>query len=284
MTWKQLPLPNHGWVNLAVVGARLVAQGAFTPSSGGGESPCDPSVRPDQATDVYASDDGGQTWQPIGQSIEQQHLLVDGLAVMGTSIFAQADTLPKNQCDTTPTKSSLWKSGDGGATWSKVSMPACTLINLTFASSTGGSGFAGVALATGLESAHPTAFGILYSDDSGATWSVLPVFSPPHGTPAAADTGTPPSLAIAPSGAVIAEFTVLLDSGTGDAAIYLLHPQGTSSPWIRYAPGSIGQNAQTEQWQVVHTVQGDRLWGLGYTLSGSPLAYLPLPKVVSAAA
>jgi photosystem II stability/assembly factor-like uncharacterized protein len=275
MTWKQLPLPNQGWwVNLVTVGTRLVAQGPFTSTSGGGESPCNPAIHPSPATDVYVSDDGGLTWRPIGQSIEQQHLVVDGVVALGTSIFAQADSLPRNECDTTPTISSLWKSNDGGTTWTKVSMPACTLMSLSFTAQTGGGDFAGVALATGLDRSHPTTFGVLYSDDSGATWSVLPAFTPPHGTPAAADTGNPPNLAISPSGAVIAEFTVL-DSGTSDAAIYLLRPQGTAPTWMRYAPGSIGQNVA--QWQVVHSGQGDQLWGLGYTLSGSPLAYLPLP-------
>jgi photosystem II stability/assembly factor-like uncharacterized protein len=273
-TWRQLPLPNQGWVNLATVGTRLVAQGPFTPGSGEGESPCDPALHPSQATDIYASDDGGLTWRPIGQSIEQQHLLIDGMVAIGTSIFAQADSLPRNECDTTPPISSLWKSVDGGTTWTKVSMPICTLISVSFTAQTGSSDFAGVALATGLDRTHPSAFGILYSDDSGATWSVLPAFSPPSGTPAAADTGNAPNLAIAPSGAVIAEFTVL-DSGASDSAIYLLRPQETAPTWMRYAPGSIGQNAA--QWQVVHSTEGDRLWGLGYTLSGSPLAYLRLP-------
>jgi hypothetical protein len=273
-TWKQLPLPNQGWVNLAVVGAHLIAQGPFTPSSSGGERPCDPAVHPGTATDIYASDDAGQTWRPIGQSIEQQNLLVDGMVAMGTSIFAQADSLPRNECDTTPPTSSLWKSIDGGTIWTKVLIPACTLVSLSFTAQTGGNGFAGVALATGLDHSHPTAFGVLYSDDSGATWSVLPAFTPSSGTPAASDTGNPPNLAISPSGAVIAEFTVL-DSGASDVAIYLLRPRGTAPAWTRYAPGSIGQNEA--QWQVVHSSQGDRLWGLGYTLSGSPLAYLPLP-------
>lgn len=267
----------NGWKSLAVAGARLVAQGDFSPSGNtGGERPCDPSKHPGPASDLYASDDGGMTWHTIGQAIEQRHLVVEGMAMMGTTVFAQADTLPKNECDRTPAVSSLWKSGDAGATWNQIAIPECTLLSVSFTAKADGSGFAGVALAEGLDRAHPAAFGLLYSSDSGSTWTRLPAFAPLDGEPGDANTGNPPNLTATPSGAVLAEFDVLT-SNSSEARIYLLRPHDTSPAWSRYASGQPGVPGYVEQWQIVHGVQGNSHWGLGYTTSGSPLAYLPLP-------
>jgi hypothetical protein len=228
-------------------------------------------VRPSPQSNLYASDDGGFTWHSIGQRIEQQQLTIVGMATSGTTIFALANALPKNECDTTPPTSSLWKSTDGGATWNKMTAPACMIISVSFTSQADGNGFFGVALVEHLDAAHPTAFSLLFSSDSGAIWTALPDFAPQNGTAAAADTGSAPNIAVTPSGAVIAEFTTLLKNPTtSDAEIYLLSPHGASPDWRHYASG------HTEQWQVVHGEQLNGLWGLDNVLSGSPLAYLPL--------
>lgn len=276
-TWRQLSVMSvDGWRSLAVVGARLVAEGdVFPNNSGGGERPCDPARHPGPTSDLWASDDGGMTWHSIGQAIERQQLTVEGMATMGTTVFAQADTLPKNACDRALPVSSLWKSTNGGTTWAKVALPACKLLSVSFAAKADGGGFAGVALAQGCNRAHPAMFDVLYSGDSGSTWTPLPAFAPLASTPVDANTGGPPNLAVTPSGAAVAEFTVLTDSGSPQTRIYLLRPGDTSPAWSAYAPGGASGNAP--QWQTIHGTQGDGLWGLGYTLSGSPLAYLPLP-------
>ncbi len=197
---------------------------------------------------------------------------------MGATIFAQADTLPQNECDFTLPVSSLWRSGDGGATWTHATSPACRLAFVSFTEKADGSGFAGVALATGLDQAHPAAYGVLYSSDSGATWTALRAFTLPDGTPLDANLGSVPNLAVTSSGTVIAEYVVRSQTGDDDQ-VYVLHPHDAAPAWSHYAPGTgaMGPDGASGHWQVVHAAQGDQLWALDYLPSGSTLASLPVP-------
>jgi hypothetical protein len=76
-TWGQ-PLGTldrtNGFGDLAVVGSRLIATALPTIYGAQVCSETDPFPPAQPTTVLYASDDGGQTWQPLGQSIENQHL------------------------------------------------------------------------------------------------------------------------------------------------------------------------------------------------------------------
>src|SRR5262249_57364298 len=107
-----------------------------------GCSDTDPLPPAQPSSVLYASDTGGQTWQQIGQSIENHHLGVVGMSLMGTTVFALANTLFPGGCGTPfqPT-TTLWKSGDGGHSWQQVTTPSAYLGLISFTPRADGTGY-----------------------------------------------------------------------------------------------------------------------------------------------
>lgn len=82
---------TDGFDQLAIVGSKLIATAHLSFYGASGCSAASPPLPAEQpSTVLYTSDDAGQTWQPIGQQIEDQHLKVVGMSLMDTTIFARA--------------------------------------------------------------------------------------------------------------------------------------------------------------------------------------------------
>ena len=238
--WHRLGLAagTFGWRRLAVVGTRLIA--LATPPYGMAQG-CDSSTPPGKpASLIYASDDGGQTWQKVGQAIMAQQLTVDSMSVMGTTIFALANTLYKGGCDQSPLISSLWRSSDGGRSWTRASTPSGTLYDAVFTRTASG-GYYGLAAGMNIDHTVDGQFTLLFSADSGASWIKLPPFFDASGKPLADGTGGIGSYVVTAQGAVLLDVVQQSPngaSGTPVDRIYRLAPGATtSSGWTLYAEG-----------------------------------------------
>jgi photosystem II stability/assembly factor-like uncharacterized protein len=260
-TWQQLtPITVSGWsisvINLAVVGSRLVAAVAI---NGAGTL--------DNA--LYASDDGGASWQQLGASLPAR---VVGFAALGTTLIAESD--PPYVGNVAPPVTAAWaaarhaeplalpapssgpppifsRSPDGGRTWTTVSVPG-TLP--AFAQVATGSTQYAVTVSVPTTSSPAAAS---WSRDGGATWTRLPAFaSVAGGYPAI---GSYAGRAIGPDG------TALVDtsydpggpaSGTRVGGIFCVRPGDASPTWRPLAPGG------PMNLQVVPTATGERVWAI----------------------
>jgi hypothetical protein len=151
-TWQQLTTLNdtNGFNVLAELGSRLIVTPRFN-NNGGGY--CSPNLTP--WTMLRASDDGGLTWHEIGQGIESKGYLPVSLAVAGTTLFAGASAVPppKPHCfvgvsatpDTTGPLWTIWRSLEGGDTWSLITLPDVPYYSLPgFTAKADGSGYYGL--------------------------------------------------------------------------------------------------------------------------------------------
>ncbi|WIG61178.1 MAG: hypothetical protein OJF49_003926 [Ktedonobacterales bacterium] len=258
-TWKQLTLLPHtfGWGQLAVVGTRLIVRASFTdepvdcPPPGSTQLPRHPNQ-------LYVSDDGGTTWQPFAQSIALQKLAMHEFYAVGDTLFVPAETIAP-LC--TPTTPSLWKSTDQGHTWARVALPAAMqwFSIACFTPSATGAGFYAVAVVG--YAAQPNAQSLIYSADSGVTWTSLPAFP---GSQSSANISFQP-VVVAPDGTALVEAYDSSKGQQGDLGISFLRPSDPTTAWQPYAPGFGGS------WQVLHgTIYGD-------VIMAGTLAYLPLP-------
>jgi photosystem II stability/assembly factor-like uncharacterized protein len=268
---------TNGFRDLVVVGSRLIATSEPTVYGARGCSPTDSMPPAQPSTVLYASDDGGHTWQQLGQSIESQHLAVWGLSAMGATIFAQADTLfPGGGCTHSfEAKTSLWRSTDGGTTWQRVTTPPASLsLNLlSFTPRADGTGYYGVALAGGPggpDASPGAASTVLFSGDSGATWSPLPELDPSLPRDTASISILYASLAVTPSGAVVAQaFRYPIPGGSSGA--FAIRPSDPMPAWTSYAPV-----AETHS-RMTTVTSGSTLWALDNYGAAPVLKYLPLP-------
>ncbi len=237
-TWSQLTEldKTNGFAALAVFGSRLVAQPILSVY---GASQCGPNPgMPRPSSLIDASDDGGQSWQPIGQSIVAAGYTPRAMAVAGVALFAIADKIPSGSCQS-PDSSALWRSNDGGATWTPTALTESGIQSVSFTARADGAGYYGLALAPSLDGASMRA---IFSSDTGATWTPLPQLP-------ASSTPTPTF-----SGAVTASGDTLIavdDGGT----VYRCHASATTPRWTPFAKGMSGQ------WQSI----GTTVWALDIT-------------------
>lgn len=267
VTWRTLATvaSGAGFASVAVVGSRLV--GRVYPIYYGA-APCTSMPKPQTSTLLYASDDGGATWNPIGQSLESAGYSVTDMAVAGTTIFAVATQVPDTACQQSA-GAALWRSTDGGATWATTSLSEPGLQSVSFTRQVSGMGYAGVAVATTAGGAQIE----LFSRDSGETWSLLPTM--PTTTTGATSNGTPTGGYInalaSPTGAVVAQ-------EDGGAYTFTLNGASATPSWTPYAPAS---QDQSDNWRLQPSAQGARIWALQYGYSPTPqasiLTYLTLP-------
>lgn len=273
-TWGQ-PLGTldrtNGFGKLAVVGPRLVATALPSFFGARGCSDTDPFPPAQPSTVLYASDDGGQTWQQIGQSIENRHLGIVGMSLMGTTVFALANTLFPGGCGNNfqPT-TSLWKSSDGGHSWQQVTTPSALLGQISFTPRADGTGYYGVGLAGGPDVRPGAPFTVLFSPDSGATWSPVPGLDPSRTNITDPTYVQWDTLAVTPSGAVVAQVFQYPIPGS-PSGIFAIRPSDSKPAWTSYAPVAGTQSEMT----IV--TNGTTLWALDFHGTTPTLKYLPLP-------
>jgi hypothetical protein len=211
-----------------VLGSRLVAT-AFPNVYGA--RPCSDAPPEQPSTVLYASDDGGQIWQPIGQSIENQQLAIGGMTLMGTTVVALAYTLSPGGCAPNfHPATSLWGSSDGGQSWQQIASLAPRLAMLSFTPRADATGYDGVAL--GVDPPAPVP--VLFSADGGATWSPLPGLDPARTTITDPANEHWTSLAVTPTGAVVAQ--VFPSTTGGPSGIFTIRPSDPQPAWTLYAP------------------------------------------------
>lgn len=299
-SWRRLTMPQLplGWVNIVVIGSRIV--GLSSDDSPLHNHPPLPVCTTDpkatdlhQINDLYASDEGGMTWKHIGQPLIDQGLSIipggqeDGsggfgigdrpnfsVASVGTTLFVRTYCDVKQRSGIGPTQQTYWRSSDGGETWTKLPVPNSDLF-FTLAA-TGGA--YGVAVNPGLNGDYALPPVLLYSRDSGASWTTLPSLGsiplPPHFRPSAAGCvntchthyGTPLAIAL-PDGMVLAVLTVddvINNTLVYVSNVYAIDPQSPHPAWHLFAPGYVGSGRMTivDDWPLAATKQGLVLWAL----------------------
>lgn len=283
--WNPLTLPSaQGYtmslMTLVVTHTRLVA---FMGLQGEGRLP----------TPLYASDDGGQSWQAIGQSVMSQNLLLDQLWTMGSSLILATDPGCQGPCGTSlplsgqgsvrlarslaggpPQTTTLFRSDDNGATWSKMASPGGLLQSLQFIRAANSSGYVGVALFSlaGANGYTPTLY---YSADSGATWNALPSFQGVENGYVDPGSLDQHGIAVAPDGSVVAGALHLTSNGGTDAGAFRIHPSSASPEWQ-----PLVSLYAIDSWQIVATSGGARAWGMSppsQATAGGALQYVDLP-------
>jgi hypothetical protein len=259
-TLRELERTN-GFATIAVVGSRLIAQ--FEPSVYGA-APCDPKAPiPQPSSQIVASDDGGQTWRPAGQSVMAARYSASGLFTAGAALFASAYHIPTASCQGPP-GAALWRSLDAGATWTRVaSAPA--IESATFTPKASASGYYGVAVATTADRQSTT---LLFSSDNGATWAALPAL------PAPTTRNQPEYYAavVTPTGDVVAQANFATTT-------LILHQSAAPPAWTPFAPAvAPGEISDPGAWSCQVLPLGARLWSVEMPY-GNPnsLEYLSLP-------
>lgn len=231
-----------GWSQIAVVGSRLIGQ-VFVNQQGRLQN------------DLFASDDGGMTWRPFAQSLEQQDNALSGFAVINSAIYIIG--------------AKFWRSLDGGATWSQIRVPGESLLATP---AYGGKGGYLLAMTTSLVSSSnqtplydTTAW---WSGDSGATWKQLPDL---RGAEGGYLIGGEP-VALAPDGSVIGTGQHALGDAPNDAGVFRIQPSVPASTWQPVAPSG------TQVYAASETPAGVRLWSIGENVFNSYLKYVDAPR------
>jgi hypothetical protein len=303
-TWRQIGAPPApwGWANIVVVGNGLVGlatDDAVAASPHVVACSTDPNMSvPHQINDLYGSVDGGQTWYKIGQPLISQGLSIvpggmDGL----TSGWDPAPTpsrvilsaggalFVRTFCQTTQANGdwvfhqTYWRSPDGGATWAPGVAPNSDM-TLT---PTRSAGYYGVAVDP-LHIASLTApVTILYSRDSGVSWSALPALDAaalaPRIKQSVASCGgscfaqfNVPLVMATPDGSVIAVVTGLsATSSSGDVVgVYAIDPQAAHPVWRQFAAGMVGAYPITAPTtgSLAATKDGLALWAVTMEVTG----------------
>lgn len=190
-TWQALPqVGPHGVFSLTSFKSAIYAAGYGLAATGA------PEV---DARDVWVSHDGGRSWQALGAS----HLAPNPRIWINPQTGELVGT---NNFDLIPT---LWRSEDGGATWTRIAVP--TIVS-------GESGAQGFVVApngagwricvNGQDGPGPQQKNLLAcSDDLGKTWTQPPALNPSQNSPKGF-TFTAPSdvFAIADDGSLLATY------------------------------------------------------------------------------
>lgn len=309
-SWSQLRLPpSSTWkdgelASLIVSGSRLIGvEGDYSQSEPDCATDANAGAMLQHINDLVASDDGGQTWQTIGQSIYDQGLSIPGkgewvtggqrLQNNGAAIVVHAACEKSGSSSGGIQYDSEWISHDNGATWSQLPVNGGSDVEaFSFTSApSGGTYGAAVDLGTGGGSgALPI---VRYSDDSGASWYALPSLSVvPHAQTKDAQVKVL-SMTLMPDGAVLAAIEVdwpaiLATSmpGTPTAATrqvwygaYAIDPHSAHPAWQPFTmtPSKI---VMMNGAPLSKTANGWALWGSSYDQQGQIASnyYLtPLP-------
>jgi hypothetical protein len=284
------------WRHAVVLGSRIVAAAIAESDAGSG-----------LRDDLYASDDGGTTWQPLARSLWPQGVNVGDFVLAGGTLYVIG--YPTAGCGTLDTCGPLsaplggyrpdmslepllpragdgppqdvyYSSTDGGRTLTKATFGGAThLSGLRFTRKAGGSGYYGVVLST----ADSLVTTVWYSGDSGATWRTLPALNGPDSAGSDPRTlGVLGRLLAAPDGTVIAATWPSRDTITtgGETGLFRLTPSDAQPMWQPLAPPG--------HFVLLTNPQGSgmRLWGLATTAqtgvnlaptSGTSLEYVTLP-------
>jgi photosystem II stability/assembly factor-like uncharacterized protein len=291
-TWHVLaPIPatqgSYPWASVAVIGSRIiVAVGAINPGAGGQLPP----------NDLFASDDGGATWQQIAQGIAAQGQQVRTLIAFGTTLIVRSHATCANcagdaapltgstgvvplaqPLSSGPPPNRYWRSTDGGVTWTEMSLPQPHIQYMRFARSEYGDNFVGVAFATEVDPSNMVAGALYYTTDGGTTWIPVPAINPkllPQADPGSVGAGG--NLAVLPDGSVVASFwQSVLDAGNAlpDHGVLRWWPGAQS--WMVLAPPA------TFDWQIGLTSQGTTLWAETNSGFGPELEYVTVPPAGS---
>ena len=271
------------WHNITVTGGRLVAVGIPTGSGEGAGN----------QSDLYASDDGGQTWKSIGQSILAQTLNVGNFVTTGQTLFVSGYPIcaggpPVDGCQgdalaqvrgafggnegaargnvalnvplsgDRPVPYRHFASADGGKTFTEMKVPgAAALSELSFTPNPSG-GYYGVVLST----ASDLTSTIYWSNSGGSSWQAMPAVDasvPGHPDPTAF--GIMGRLLVGPDGSVLAGAwrQRFPQDGAGDLGFYQA-PGGID--FARWQPLAASGFFHL---QAVPQIEDVRVWALRYT-------------------
>lgn len=297
-SWSQLSMPQAAGMtagilnHLIVSGSRLIGlEGDYLQSPP--ECSTDPNANAGyHVNDLVASDDNGQTWHTIGQSIYDQGQSISKvsgrsggqlLQNVGSAIVVHAE------CDTFSglLHASDWISRDDGATWTEVSVNGGSDVEsfmytpaLSSASSSAPYGVA-VDYGSGF-----TALPIVrYSADGGASWRSLPSLSAMPGAQTPGAQVNVYWVLAMPDGSVLASVHVGTPGANGhslSSAIYAIAPQSANPTWKQFTPNSTSNSVGLvfSSMPLSKTAQGWVLWGFSYDPQTNANTYsylMPLP-------
>ncbi|HEX8727237.1 MAG TPA: sialidase family protein [Ktedonobacterales bacterium] len=276
--------PRLGWSQLAVVGSRLIG-----------------AVQVEQEgfiqNGLFVSSDGGATWQHFAQSVANQgYTIGGGFTLVGSAIYigASKGTSPGGMeprlwarssaqsvayplaapLSGQPVSQVFWRSLDGGATWSQVTLPSANVNGVTvYGMNLYAVGQYALAVAEAdisTDNQNPLYDSqIWWSANSGATWKRLPDMRGLENGYVIA--GGESGVALAPDGSVIATAQHAEQSYGDDAGIFRIQPGAASSAWTPLVAGAV------QDWQISQSASGLRLWGVGSFESDTHLKYVNLP-------
>ena len=272
--------PRLGWSQLAVVGSRLIG-----------------AVQVDQEgylqNGLFASSDGGATWKPFAQSVANQGYTIGGFTLLGSAIYinstkgtnpggmepqlwARGDAQSGVRALAAPLSGQpngqvFWRSLDGGATWSQVTLPGANQNSAggSFLYAAGNYALCMDETNISTDNQNPLYDAQMWwSADSGATWKRLPDMRGLENGYVIAGGDSNGELALAPDGSVIAAAQHAAQSYGDDAGIFRIQPDAASPAWTPLVAGGV-QDLQVEQTSV-----GLRLWGIGSYESDTHLKYV----------
>jgi hypothetical protein len=245
---------------------------------------------------LYSSDDGGMTWRSFAQTVANQGYTIFNFTLINTAIWIESvnaapgaamsalvrpttgdsdlgvrplDDPLSSQPPATP---SWWRSQDGGATWSKVSLPGTSpFASLIATPAYGGQGsyalrvVANDVSSAGQQPIYDTA--MWWSADGGATWKQLPDLRGAEGGYIIGGA----AVALAPDGSVFASAQHAPQGYADDAGVFRIRPADTAPSWQPLVAGG------TQAYRVNETSTGMRLWSIGAKESDSYLKYVNVP-------
>lgn len=311
-SWSRLNLPPVDGARVGILGSLIVSGSRLIglEADGAQSGPqCAPAPSTDfsaHVNDLVASDDGGQTWHTIGQSIYNQGLSIPGkgqwveggygLQNNGTAIVVHAACETYNASTGIVENDSDWISHDHGATWSKLPVNGGSDVEAFSFTPAPSGGTYGAVVDLGPSGGSGTLPIVRYSDDSGGSWHALPSLSV---VPTAQTTDAQVkvrSMTLMPDGALLASVEVFLPAiiapgapgtpmvtlrqgQTLSSGMYEIDPHSANPAWKRFTitPSGI---AVMNGAPLSKTAQGWVLWGVSYNQQGytSGHYYLsPLP-------
>lgn len=287
-TWRKLGgVTGTGfrlsWADLAVVGSQMIGQVSID----------EEGSLPDY---LYASSDGGYTWGPFAQSVANQGYTVSSFSALGSAIYISSmkslgpsgmsapirstathsshsavRSLDAPLSGQPPNPTVFWRSLDGGATWSQVTLPGATLYATPRSDGAGAYALSVTTIDVSTQSQTPLSDAeIWWSADSGATWSRLPDMQGLENGYVLGG-GAYWGIALAADGAVFASAQHAADGAPDDAGIFYIQPGDPTPLWRPLAAGGV------QGWQPSVSIIGLRLWGVGANQSDMRLRYVDVP-------
>ena len=297
-TWKVIPQPTVAGISTSVAAIAVVHSRLFAMIGVNGEGNLEQPF--------YASDNGGQSWQPIdvnmnGQAVQlSEQLWTDGSALIieagppctggcGYALPTGAEQIgprPLSQplSSQPPTPNYYFKSTDGGRSWTTFVTPVSNLNNLIFALASDGSKTYVVGTALAVPNQPDATIVAFYSSDGGAHWRQLPTLAGVENGFLDAGSLAQGGLQLLPDGSVA---TMTFHSvGTAEpnqgyyAGMFLLRPSDAAPSWQPLILEDTGTF-----WQATPMATGLRVWQVRFppappdatTFPGGQLLYFDLP-------